>query len=633
VSVFVIILGLTVLITAVVVLPGACILMALRREPVVVWGAGPAVTVLFITVLTEVFSLIGVPWGPLTGIGSLFLITAGALGIGLLRGGESRRGVVEAAVRALREGRRVLILVALPVLVQVGCVAWAMGRSGALLQNHDVMFHLNLIELMRSTGRASSLSASAPISGGSFYPSTFHAIAVLLTGVVDVPTAFNATLVGVGVCLTIMGVVVLVRAHDGRTAACLIAGAVCLSTMWTPFLLFFNGQAPAGLAIALLPGALAAMESALRTWSIRGRLVLVVCLSLGVGCAHPGGGQVLIVLACVMALTGLLTARSGAWAAGASKPPPRSRALVGAAGLLVLVLMMMSAQLQRMATFPREPRTLPQLVELALCLTPREGHAWDYAPLLVLAGLGLIALVHERRSLLVLAWSVCAVLIVLSQSAVAPLAAMTGAWWGDYNRYLALIVLLVGALAGLGVQSVVDWASRHRAGVPAGAALVVLGLVIVLSQVPAIRLWVQRGYDPTALMHLAWLDDDERYGVETTDRSVFDGAVVYGAPQTGAGLVGVLTDGWSVHGSVGAAADPRQNYLAQHFRDLHVDPEVCEIIRQEGGTPLFYDDSAVNPDEIAYSYPGYLDVDTSVGFEEIARIDTAVVYRITVCER
>ena len=35
-SVFVIILGLTVLITAVVVLPGACILMALRREPVVV---------------------------------------------------------------------------------------------------------------------------------------------------------------------------------------------------------------------------------------------------------------------------------------------------------------------------------------------------------------------------------------------------------------------------------------------------------------------------------------------------------------------------------------------------------------------------------------------------------------------
>ena len=32
-------------------------------------------------------------------------------------------------------------------------------------------------------------------------------------------------------------------------------------------------------------------------------------------------------------------------------------------------------------------------------------------------------------------------------------------------------------------------------------------------------------------------------------------------------------------------------------------------------------------------YPGYYGVDTSVGFEEIARIDTAVVYRITACER
>lgn len=633
-GVFVIILGLAVLVMAIVVLPGACLLTALRQEPMVVWGAGPTVTVLLVAVLTEVFGRIGVPWGPLTGIGSLSLIAVGALGIGLIRGGEPRSGVKTAAIGMWREGHRVLVLAAIPVLLQVCFITRAMGRPGALLQNHDVMFHLNLIELMRSTGWASSLGASAAISGGSFYPSVFHAVAVLLTGVTDVPTAFNATLVGVGICLTIVEVVVLVRAYDGRTMACLVAGAACASTMWTPFLLFFNGQTPTGLAIALLPGALAAMEKAFRTYGLRGRLVLVACLSLGAGCAHPGGGQVLIVLACVMALTGRLIARSESGSAEIAKPALRSRVLVGAAGLLILALMMANAQLQRMASFPREPRTLLQRVELALFLTPREGRAWDYAWFLLLAGLGLIALGRERsRRLLVLAWSVCAALIVLAQSAVAPLAAVTGAWWGDYNRYLALMALLVGALAGLGTQSAIDWASRHRAGVPASAALAVISLVITLSQVPSNRMWVQRGYDSAFLVHPAWLGDGERRDMETTDRFVFDDAVVYGAPQTGAGLVGVLTGGRSVHGSVGSPSDPRQDYLAWHFRDLHTDPEVCAIIRQEGGTPLFYDDSTASSDEIGESYPGYLDVDTSTGFIPIATLDTATVYRITACEK
>ena len=633
-GVFVIILGLAVLVMAIVVLPGACLLTALRQEPMVVWGAGPTVTVLLVAVLTEVFGRIGVPWGPLTGIGSLSLIAVGALGMGLIRGGEPRSGVKTAAIGMWREGHRVLVLAAIPVLLQVCFITRAMGRPGALLQNHDVMFHLNLIELMRSTGWASSLGASAAISGGSFYPSVFHAVAVLLTGVTDVPTAFNATLVGVGICLTIVEVVVLVRAYDGRTMACLVAGAACASTMWTPFLLFFNGQTPTGLAIALLPGALAAMEKAFRTYGLRGRLVLVACLSLGAGCAHPGGGQVLIVLACVMALTGRLIARSESGSAEIAKPALRSRVLVGAAGLLILALMMANAQLQRMAAFPREPRTLLQRVELALFLTPREGRAWDYAWFLLLAGLGLIALGRERsRRLLVLAWSVCAALIVLAQSAVAPLAAVTGAWWGDYNRYLALMALLVGALAGLGTQSAIDWASRHRAGVPASAALAVISLVITLSQVPSNRMWVQRGYDSAFLVHPAWLGDGERRDMETTDRFVFDDAVVYGAPQTGAGLVGVLTGGRSVHGSVGSPSDPRQDYLAWHFRDLHTDPEVCAIIRQEGGTPLFYDDSTANSDEIGESYPGYLDVDTSTGFIPIATLDTATVYRITACEK
>ena len=633
-GVFVIILGLAVLVMAIVVLPGACLLTALRQEPMVVWGAGPTVTVLLVAVLTEVFGRIGVPWGPLTGIGSLSLIAVGALGMGLIRGGEPRSGVKTAAIGMWREGHRVLVLAAIPVILQVCFITRAMGRPGALLQNHDVMFHLNLIELMRSTGWASSLGASAAISGGSFYPSVFHAVAVLLTGVTDVPTAFNATLVGVGICLTIVEVVVLVRAYDGRTMACLVAGAACASTMWTPFLLFFNGQTPTGLAIALLPGALAAMEKAFRTYGLRGRLALVACLSLGAGCAHPGGGQVLIVLACVMALTGRLIARSESGSAEIAKPALRSRVLVGAAGLLILALMMANAQLQRMAAFPREPRTLLQRVELALFLTPREGRAWDYAWFLLLAGLGLIALGRERsRRLLVLAWSVCAALIVLAQSAVAPLAAVTGAWWGDYNRYLALMALLVGALAGLGTQSAIDWASRHRAGVPASAALAVISLVITLSQVPPNRMWVQRGYDSAFLVHPAWLGDGERRDMETTDRFVFDDAVVYGAPQTGAGLVGVLTGGRSVHGSVGSPSDPRQDYLAWHFRDLHTDPEVCAIIRQEGGTPLFYDDSTANSDEIGESYPGYLDVDTSTGFIPIATLDTATVYRITACEK
>ena len=78
---------------------------------------------------------------------------------------------------------------------------------------------------------------------------------------------------------------------------------------------------------------------------------------------------------------------------------------------------------------------------------------------------------------------------------------------------------------------------------------------------------------------------------------------------------------------------PEQRYLGYHFRNIATDKKVCDIIRAQSGTPLYYEDSDVDPMEVYWLYPGYYDVDTSVGFEEIARIDTAVVYRITACEK
>ena len=291
--------GLCVLAVVILFLPGACVLSVFRVRPLALLGASPVLTVFMVTVATVLLERAGIAWNWGTASAALVLIMAVLL-IGVLR--RRRRGTAGTGARPEREPSeetpegessprgeslgtflgRLVIATAPAALLQGGLVLRIMGRTDAILQNHDVMFHLNLIEEIGATGDASVLTSSWAISGSAFYPSTFHALAALLLGLADVPTAFNAELLCLGAVLLPASLVLLTRAIGLRWWTCSLAGLLGIATMWMPgFTFFYNGQAPAGLAAALIPGALAVLFDAARTVRPRTLILLGGALSIG----------------------------------------------------------------------------------------------------------------------------------------------------------------------------------------------------------------------------------------------------------------------------------------------------------------------------------------------------------------
>ena len=643
--------GLCALAAAIFLLPGACALFALRIRPLVLLGVSPVLTVFMVTAATGLLARAGIAWSWRTALVGLVLIMGVFVPIGALR--RRRRGRAgagappdgeppdEAHEEEPRRGeplgivlRRLAVAAAPAVVLQSGLVLRIMGRPDTILQNYDVMFHLNLIEQIRTTGDASMLTSSSAINGGTFYPSTFHALTTLLLGLTDVPTAFNAMLLCVGAVLLPVSIVLLARAIGLRWWACSLAGLLGITTMWMPgFTFFYNGQAPAGMAAALILCALAALLDAARTARPHALALLGAALSIGLATAHPGGGQWLLVTVCVLGAVGALV--QFVVGVGRRAPAVVLRALGAVAlCLLPLVVICLTPRLRIMAGFERvRPDPRSALAELAL-LTPQEGPRLIYAPLVFLAAIGIVHLLRRRRWAMPVVWACAAGLVALALFPVPSLSALIGGWWADPDRYLSVFVLVVGVLAAVGCQALVERvAGRGRWRAAAAILVPVLVGTFAVASVVFNNVWVRRGYDIASLVHPPWVSDKERALLEGDMRGLFDGAIVFGAPQTGAGLIPVLTDGQSMNRTVDIAGNHAQDYLGRHFDYILVYPEVCDIIRAQPGVPLYYTDSDVDPVEIQWRYPGYYDVDTSVGFEEIARIDTAVVYRITACEK
>lgn len=628
-------LGLCLLSAAIIIVPGACLVSLVHRRPLVVLGAGPAMTLLVVACLTTVLPFTGTAWTWRTGLGLLALVSilAGLLGRRRATRGRGDQEDDAVAPDSLRGVLGRALLAAAPAGVAQFVVVWrAMGRPEAPLQNYDVMFHLNLIAQIRTSGDASMLTASTPLNGGSFYPATFHALAALLLGVVEVPVAFNAVLVSLTAVICPISAVLLARAVGVRWWAGSLAALAATSTMWMPgFMLLYHGQAPAGLSAVLIPCSLAALlHLAVAEGSVRRAARLAPWLVLGLGAGHPGAGQWMLVTVCVL---GVLHALGRLRRTG----PGGRGLLLACAALLVLpvVGMLVTPQLRTMAAFARERPSVSRSLTAAAILSPQEGNDWLYAPLVALALAGVAWLLHEGRWALPAVWAVAAGLTAATAFPESPVAALTGAWWGDPSRFLSVLVLIVGALTGAGAQVLSRlWAPVMPpwAQTCPRALVVILVSGLALNGIISSSVWARRGFDEDLMVHPPWVSAEEQMLLEGPMRPLFDDATVFGAPQTGAGLIPVLTEGHSINRTVVIAGSEESAYIGQHFNDIATDPRVCEIVRAQGGTPLYYEDPDVDIVEIAWRYPGYFEVDTSEGFKEIAQIDTAVVYRITACD-
>ncbi|ARD42249.1 DUF6541 family protein [Actinomyces gaoshouyii] len=695
---------LAVALTALIVAPGAILLRSLGLAPLAALASGPAVTVLIVTLIGLVL-----PWGAGTQIVLGALILAGpALSRGARRRFAARAAAVgrvgaasqeeapdagkaadeaepgesesadgdraaqepdgprakDAVERIARGARRrggiprlliTAILAALPAAItHILALTSQMGAVDAVHQNRDSVLHMNLIEEIHRTGNASIISASRAINGA-IYPDGYHAIAAVLRPLADPALILSASLISLGAMLLPLMVVLLARSAGLRWWAASLAALLASTTMWMPgYMVFYNAQLAAAMSVELLIGTVTAL-AVLRPRGI-GQQLLRAALGLaclgGISAAHPGGGQVFVIVLCVLGAVGL--ARAAIRGESGTAHALRARLLRAAACLACLApiaIMMRLPVLQSMAAYPEESRTLGRTASMSLLLEPIEGQpATGWFELVgALALVGAILMAVRGCWAMLTVWGTLVVLALTTSSTDPAIGALTGAWWRDLLRVLTLIVLIDGVLAAACVQElgiILDrirgirprptrsWRGRVLRA-PRATTILTLCAAICLA-IPAIRAGTGSSeywsyYSFQKFMHYVWLDPEEARAMRGSDHDAFNGAVVYGSPESGASYTAALTDGTSYYRHYGAPINWQQQYLAQNFSKIRADARVCGIIRARGGIPLYYEQPGLPPETYAL-YPGFQHVDTSKGFVRVADVDGATLWRITACD-
>lgn len=141
-------------------------------------------------------------------------------------------------------------------------------------------------------------------------------------------------------------------------------------------------------------------------------------------------------------------------------------------------------------------------------------------------------------------------------------------------------------------------------------------------------------YDPEKLGKPGMADTGELAMIRRMRLRIPGDSLVLGDPIAGAAYAEVLGQHEAVFPqlSMTNGEERWQQVLAHRFKDIHTDPEVCEVVRELGITH-FYEDE----DGWYYNFkrstrsPGLYGVDTSVGFELVDHGGTAKLYRITAC--
>lgn len=627
--------------TVLLVVPGALIPRRSGLDPLVAVAAGPATTLVLVSAVSILLPLLHVPWVP---VGPGLLVLGAALALLPRAPARGRHCASDPRLQRVSDPAALALigrvaLASLPGAIGgILVVAPALGRADAILQNHDAMFHLNVIARILRTGDASPISAVREISGGSFYPTAFHALVTTLGHAASVPLLLNAGLFAAGCIIAPMGAVVLARVCGAGWRSSTVAGLLSQVTMWSPtFTFFFHGHGPAGLGAVLVPWGVAALVSVRRSTASWSRITMMVTLVLaGSAVAHPGAGQWLLGALVVLLVSEWVTRRR---APSTDAPRLSTRGLVIATSVVVVSLggLFFVPTLWEMGSFVRgDSRSAAETMGNALLLMPRGGPWTAALPEIILAGLGVLMPGGRRQVWLPLVLLYGAALCLVAGLGPDALRLLTAGWWSDPSRYLAAQAGLVSAAAALGCQRLLDGARR---AVRTGPERVLRGAV-VLVLVPAAAWWlaasgsadakwVDRGYH--ALLHPAWVSTDEAADMPALGRLLPADSLVLGSPASGSGLLPLLAGVRTPYmtETYSSVSEPAR-YVARSFRNLLRDPEVCRSIHELGGVPYFYDDPRAEPDPTG-DFRGFADVDTDSGFELVAVLDQARVYRVTAC--
>lgn len=541
------------------------------------------------------------------------------------------------------------ILIALPILKQ-----WDPDLPA---QQIDSVFHYNLAWTITQTGDASLLGGASWSSSlyavPAYYPLVWHALVAAVAGPVHVVVVTNVLVVLIPIIWTLGVAALALEAFPAsRWAPVTASFTMTLLPAFPVYMLAYRQLWPNSIGYAVLPATLALLCRAvrmLRAVDAVGRrraviaLLVFVAALIGVAATYPSAffsvlftGSLLL-LDAVSALIGLVFRR----------PEQRRLGIVLAGALaLGLVLVLRLVVVARLAhdDYAGLSNLMGRLRAL-ITLWPFGNGGVPYLCALtlhlLLTAAGLVVVVRRRQwRWMAWGWLLPMILLTATYLPMGPLTAFTGLWYNDPYRVIPLVFPAIALLAAASVEALVEAVARLPRAEPLrrirDATAVVCAGVLLLGGWGAgsARASVsESSYDEGSNALVRTLNAQEAAMIESLRGRTDPSLMVLGDPAAGAAYVEVLTGLRSVFPHITFRyLDWDARYLAEHFSDIGKDPAICEIVRHYRVGYYYADEAGTVPGiDVSRRAPGLYEVDTSTGFEPVARAGTASVWRITAC--
>lgn len=641
-------LALTWLMAIAIVIPGMLFAVIAGRSWRAALAMGPALTCAISAVIGQLLAALRLPWQISTLFAGWVIVWAATL---LIRAGIERkfpdfRDIFSGLRKLISRGSPwiTLIFLGLAFAIQAFTVWPIMATPGALLQNHDALFHYNGAEVIATTRSAPLVGALNDLysnGANNYYPAVWHELVALFAPYISIAVATNALASAFTMLIWPLGVMLWARVEGINKYGAWMAGILAAASVTYPvYNGYLFGLFPMVAMVAVLPGAFAGVASlpseitqqkARADYRQRDALapaIASVLTLLAPLVIHPAAIGFVLLWLVVYAPT----------YAGRFRIAGLAVTLLTVA---LIVFLAFQPAIANMANSMKRVDKLSWVWRVMGAGGPPYEAAWtDALPLFILACIGAILLLRKSPRIVAL-WVILG-LVGLGANYRWPIfSGFSGIWYGSYERLGTLSVAVVAILGGAAVGkfaeiTVTGWrkvASGKQPGLAIGilVTLVCSAAMAGLTQGYFYQLkqdWTARGYDPNRLMHHPWVSEAEKLAM--TNLKLEPNAKVIGDPSSGAGLLPIYTDIEVVfprNGRSGWSKD--DNYLADNFYRIHDDPRICKLLRDEG-IKYYYDDAAGN-DPVDASFKGLHGVDTSRGFRKIAQLDQAKIYLITAC--
>lgn len=550
---------------------------------VVALAAAPAVTFGGASLLTGLFDDRGVRWNGTSftwgfiGLTVVSVLLSGLLWIiagtvnSRLRGradagdpGSFPDGAVAVRRRwRIPVGTATVLGVGAVAVLSAGSIMRAVGGLDSTVPTFDALFHSTAMRWIAENGQACATclaEVNEPENPNPYYPSAYHAvgaIGVLLTGW-QLPGAYVALIV-LTAPVFVLGSVAMASEFGARNVALFVAAIVAVILPFFPTELVSYGQlAPFGMAVAALPGVIAAVAAALRRPS-PGAVPVVALGILGIVSLHPSVGIIVIAVALLQGL-GAVAGNAIAWCRrrrGVDVERPGSVIWVVLAAAVAGALTLTTVQTGIAGDLSTFSWPAVDTIEGSVNVLAFLAGSPDAVRILVLilAAVGLVGIIMWRsgfrRALpTVLVGAVAIWLAILCRGSDSQWTQeLTYLWWNDWRRLAAIGVIAWVAAAAVGAQAsmrLVAAVVKNRAGRTQWIVPMLLAVVLVVwsttvavtteasrSEVASIG-WVEddRLVTDAELEAYAWLADHYRGGTVLNDAS--DGSPwlysLYGIP-------------------------------------------------------------------------------------------------------